>query len=175
MKQNNSTLLSFILTLVLLTLSEVITTTVLPLMGLPSLRFSLFPLLILFLSFYRNSNWIAFYILAYSYIHSIFSLETWFLSAFNGVLVSIIIAYFSELIHLSNKLVTMFFVLIFQIGMALSRSIVFYLRGDDPEYIFQNLSGHVFEIFALTALSPIVFSILSTLWARKTDSIEEIA
>ncbi len=174
MKTTNSVALSFVITLVLLILLEVITTTVFPLIGMELVRFSFFPLLILFLSFYKNSNWIAIHIVFYSYIHSIFSIEVWYLSAFVGILVSIIIAYFSELIHLSNKLVTMFFVLVFQIAMMFFRSIVFYLRGNDFTYIFQSFMSHLFEIAVLTILAPFVFAVLSVIWNSKADAIEEI-
>jgi len=173
MKGPSNSLTSFLFSVLLLILVEVVTTTILPLAGLSALRFSFFTLLILFLSFYKNSNWIAFYIIILSYVHSIFSVETWFLSAFIGVLVSIVVAYFSELIHLSNRLVTMFFVLVFQLGMVLFRSIVFYLRGNNFEYIFQNFVGHIFEIVILTIISPFVFDLLSVIWVTKSDSMEE--
>ncbi len=174
MNKGNSSIISFILTIILLILVEVITTTIFPLFGMSTIRFSFFTLLVLFLSFYKNTNWIVLHIIAFSYIHSIFSVETWYLSSFIGILTSIVVAYFSELIHLSNRLVTMFFVLIFQIGMMLFRSIVFYLRGNNFEYIFQNFMGHLFEIAFLTILAPFAFDILSIVWTIKTESIEEI-
>lgn len=174
MKDNNSILLSFLMTTILLVISEIVTTTVFPLVGFSSIRFSFFPLLILFLSFYRNSNWIAFLIIFYSYIHSIFSIEVWYLSAFVGLMASIIVAYFSELIHLSNKFVTMFFSFIFQLGMIILKSLVFYLRGDGIDFIGKNFIGNIFEIILLTLLSPLVFDLLRYVWVFKTDSIEEI-
>ena len=173
MKVSNSALFSFAITAVIFSLLEVVTTTVFPLFGLESVRFSFFSLLILFLSFYRNTTWIAVYIFAFSFIHSIFSIEVWYLSAFVGILVSVIVAYFSELIHLSNKFVTMLFVLLFQLGMALLKSIVFYLRGNNFEYIFNTLSGYFVEVIILTLLSPFIFEILSYIWTTKNDSIEE--
>ena len=174
MRSPNSSFISFIITIVLLVLVEVTTTTIFPLFGMASIRFSFFTLLVLFLSFYKNSNWIAFYIITFSFIHSLFSVEIWYLSAFIGIFVSILVAYFSELIHLSNRFVTMFFVFIFQLSMILSRSVVFYLRGDSSDYIFQNFLGHIFEVAILTILSPFVFDFLSLVWMTNTESMEEI-
>ena len=173
MNGTNSSLISFVITAFLFSLLEIVTTTIFPLLGLESIRFSFFSLLVLFLSFYRNTMWIAFYIIAFSFIHSIFSIEIWYLSAFIGILVSVVVAYFSELIHLSNKIVTMLFVFLFQLGMVVFRSIVFYLRGNSFEYILNNMLGHLVEILILTLLSPLIFDVLRSIWTLKSDAIEE--
>lgn len=173
MKGLQNSFISFLISILLLILVEVITTTILPLVGLGAIRFSFFTLLILFVSFYKNSNLISLYIIVFSFVHSIFSVETWYLSAFIGIFSSVVVAYFSELINLSNNIVTMLFVLIFQFVMVFARTIVFYLRGNNLEYIFHNFVGHLFEIFILTLLSPFVFELLSVIWASKSDSMED--
>ena len=174
MKEKNSVIISFFITVVALILLEIITTTIFPLIGLSVLRFSIFPLVILFLSFYRNNNSIALFIILFSFIHSIFPVEVWYLSAFIGIMASIIIAYFSELIHLSNRLVTMFFVFLFQIGMMILRSLVFYLRGNGWDLILQSITNQIFEIVILSIISSFVFDFLSVIWNTKLESLEEI-
>ena len=173
MNERNSTLISFSMTIAIFVLLEITTTTIFPLIGLAALRFSVFPLVVLFLSFYRNTNMIALLIILFSYVHGIFSVEVWYLSAFIGIVVSIVIAYFSDLIHLSNRLVTMFFAFIFQVVMITLRSFVFYLRGDGWEFILKSITNQVFEIIILSILSSFAFDFLSLIWDTKVESMEE--
>ena len=173
MNERNSALISFSISVAIFILLEITTTTIFPLIGLSALRFSVFPLVVLFLSFYRNTNMIALLIILFSYVHGIFSVEVWYLSAFTGIVVSIIIAYFSDLIHLSNRFVTTFFAFAFQIAMVTLRSIVFFLRGDGWEFILKSLTNQVFEIIILSILSSFAFDFLSLIWETKIDSLEE--
>ena len=175
MKNMNSTVISFFITTALLILLEIITTTIFPILGLSSIRFSFFPLLVIFLSFYRNHDTISILIIAFSFIHSIFSIEAWYLSAFVGIVISVLISYFRDVIHLSNRGVTMFLVALLQMGMSVIKSVVFYLRGNNFEYIFHHLSGQLVELVILTVLAPYAFEFLLQIWSVKPDSIEEIA
>ena len=70
-------LVGFIITSILLVILQVLSTAVLPILGLSNYRLPFNILIILFLAFKLESPFLAIFILIFQYIYSFFSVEGW--------------------------------------------------------------------------------------------------
>ena len=156
---------SLIATTLILLSSEIIVSTLFPLVGFHFFRISIGVLIILFLSFYKNGTFIALLIIYFQYIHGLFTIESWAIGAVAGVGISIIISYLRDWIHLSNKLVTIIFVQFFQLAWFILASAIIYFKSPDIGIVMQKFWLFLPESVVLSVISPYFFRLLNIVWA----------
>ena len=147
MKFNFKYLLSSLaLTTLLLVSSEIIVSTMFPMIGLQFFRISLSSIIILYLCFYFNNIFIAPLIMYFEFVHGLFTVENWAISSFAFLIVSVVISYLRDLIHLSIWHVTFIYVQVFQFVLFGIESSLVYFKQKNWNFFHQRqniLSGKV--------------------------------
>ncbi|MBT7608214.1 MAG: hypothetical protein HN576_00560 [Bacteriovoracaceae bacterium] len=162
--QLKNLLTPLIITIIILILLEIISTVILPIVGLKYYILPFNILVILFLGFKVRTPFLAFLILILQYFHSFFTIEGWESGTIVGIFVCILIAYLKEFIHFSSKLATMLVTQIFQTCWFLLSSSLIYLRASDLEYISIKFWRFLPESILISILSPFIFSLLEKIW-----------
>lgn len=157
-------LVGFVLTSLLLILMQILSTAILPIIGLAKYRLPFNILIILFLAFKLESPFVAIFILIFQYIYSFFSVEGWAMGVFAGILVSMIVGYLKDIIHFSSIFLTMLVTEIFQFIWFLIVSILIYLQVGNWDYVFDKLSRFLVESIVISLLAPVVFAFLDRAW-----------
>jgi len=170
---SKSFFLSLLLTTALLVISEIIVSTIFPLVGLIDFRISFVTVIVLYLAFYYNNILIAPLIAYFYLIHGIFSLEHWSIGALSTLLISIVISFLRNLIHLNSYFVTFVFVQLFQILIFIINSSLMSLKVGSFQFLGESLTLFILESLTISALSPIVFNLLQRFWSVTEDDIEE--
>ena len=169
---SKSFFLSLLLTTALLVISEIIVSTIFPLIGLVDFRISFVTVIVLYLAFYYNNILIAPLIAYFYLIHGIFSLEHWSIGALSTLLISIIISFLRNLIHLNSYFVTFVFVQLFQIFIFIINSFFMSLKVGSFQFLGESLSLFILESLAISGLSPFIFNLLKKFWSVTEDDIE---
>ena len=157
-------LVGFIITSILLVILQVLSTAVLPILGLSNYRLPFNILIILFLAFKLESPFLAIFILIFQYIYSFFSVEGWAMGVFAGILVSMIVGYLKDIIHFSSVFLTVLVTEIFQVVWFIIVSILIYLQVGNWDYIFEKLSRFAVESLVISLLAPLLFAFLDRVW-----------
>jgi hypothetical protein len=163
-------LVSFAITLTLLLLLEVVTSTVLPVMGWKEYRLTFNVLIILFLAIRMDSPLVPWLIMGLQIIHSIFSIEGWALGTLAGLIVLISANYLKEVLHLTTAFMTMFTVQLFQFIWYLTVTLVICLKISDFDKFGLILWSFVPGSILLSLVSPLLFWFLDTVWKVPNDS-----
>ena len=158
MQHNSKTFfISLIVTTLILVFSDILVSTCFPLVGLENFRVSIVVLIILYLCFYFNNILIAPLIAYFYMVHGVFSLEHWSVGALSCLLVSILISFLRNLIHLNNFFVTFVFVQIFQILIFfLSRGMMYFKLGQG-HFLSESSKFFVAESLIISVIGPIHF------------------
>lgn len=170
---SKSFFLSLLLTTVILIMSEILVSTLFPLIGLTDFRISFVTVIVLYLAFYYNNILIAPLIAYFYLIHGVFSLEHWSLGALSTLVVSIIISFLRNLIHLNSYFVTFVFVQLFQILIFIFNSSLMSLKVGSFKFLGGSLTLFILESLLISALSPFVFGLLKKIWSIQGEDIEE--
>ncbi len=157
-------LVGFFLTTLLLIFLQVLSTAILPTLGLGKFRLPFNILIILFLAFKLESPFLAIFIMIFQYIYSFFSVEGWALGTFAGIVVSMVVAYLKDVIHFSSVFLTILVTEIFQLAWFVVVSMLIYLQVGNWEYIFDKLARFVPESLAISFIAPLVFAFLDKAW-----------
>ncbi len=163
-------LVSFAITLTLLVLLEVVTSTVLPVMGWKEYRLTFNVLIILFLAIRMDSPLVPWLIMGLQIIHSIFSIEGWALGTLAGLIVLISANYLKEVLHLTTAFMTMFTVQLFQFIWYLTVTLVICLKISDFDKFGLILWSFVPGSILLSLVSPLLFWFLDTVWKVPNES-----
>lgn len=155
---------SFIMTVLILIVLEIMVTTILPIFGIEHYRLPFNILIILFLAFKLETPLISLLILAVQLFYSIFSVEGWAYGAFAGVLICIIISYLRDMLHFNSNIFTIIVTQIFQVIWFLIVSILIYLRMGSTEYILIKLGRFLPESIVISLLAPFFFVLLDNIW-----------
>ena len=164
--------ISLTLTTVFLLLSDVLVSSLFPLVGFENLRVSCLTIIILYLSFYFNNLLIAPLIAYFYFVHGIFSVEHWSVGALSCLTVSILISSLRNVIHLSNYFVTFVFVQLFQIVIFFISSLIIYLKLDSSESLLESFYLFLPESIIISFISPMVFNLLHKIWFRSGREME---
>jgi hypothetical protein len=170
---SKSFFLSLLLTTALLIISEVLVSTLFPLIGLIDFRISFVTVIVLYLAFFYNNILIAPLIAYFYLIHGVFSLEHWSMGALSTLMVSIVISFLRNLIHLNSFFVTFVFVQLFQILIFIINSFLMSLKVGSFQFLGESLTLFILESLTISAISPLIFSLLKRIWAIRGDDIEE--
>jgi hypothetical protein len=162
-------LISFALTLGLLIGLEIVTATMLPAMGWKEYRLTFNVLIILFMAIRLDSPFVPWLIMGLQVIHSVFSIEGWALGTLAGLIVMLSANYLKELLHLTNWIMTMLTVQLFQIIWYITVTLIICLKISDFEkfglILWSFIPGSIF----LSMISPIIFWILSSIWRTQGE------
>lgn len=159
-----SMLPSLLITLLVLIVLEIVSTTLLPLMGLIKYRLPFNVLIVLFLGFKLETPWLAILVFITQYCHSFFSNEGWAIGTFTGTLVCISVSYVRDMIHFNTSLATVVITQLFQCMWVLLVSAMIYIQTGNTAYIVEKLWRFLPEGLAISLLSPFFFSVLDKVW-----------
>lgn len=156
--------LGMIKTLILLVTLEVISSAVLPAIGIIDFKPAFSVLIVLFMAFKLKTPALPWLILILQYVHSAFSIEGWGIGTLTGIVIALSVRYLRELLHFSTAISTIVVVQIFQLAWFLMVSFMLSLKIGDFGIFFQVFWQFVPESFVLSIISPFFFWILDRVW-----------
>lgn len=158
-------------TLLILVGVTILATSFLPLLGL---RYYIIPfniLVVLYLGFKLQTPWLPFLIFLTQYVFSFFSIEGWELGTIAGILISILISYLRDIIHLSSSVLIIFFVQIFQLVWFFIIASLIYFKTGDFAYLLERFWRFIPESIMISLLAPLAFFLLDRFWRLKEGSV----
>ena len=160
-----------IVTLLILIILEVLITAGFPAIGLKNFRISFSILIALYIAFKVESPFNAVLIMIVHLCHSLFSVESWEMGTFAGVLVSVIVQFVKEMIRLESFLTTAILVQIFQMVWIAITSLLYYIKLDNTDFIFFKLQNFVLESIVTSLLAPFIFVVLDKVWSLERQGL----
>jgi len=162
---------STLLTILFLIILEVLSTAMLPMIGVSKYRLPFNILIILFLGFKLETSFLAILILVVQYTHAFFSIEGWASGTIAGIIVCTIISYLRDLMHFSSAGFTMLVTQLFQLVWFLIISVFFYIRFDNVEFLIEKFWRFIPESICISLLSPLFFALLDKIWKVREDGV----
>lgn len=162
-------LFPLLLTLVMLSVLEILTTTFLPMMGLHRYTIPFSILFVLYLGFKLETPYLPILILVVQYVHHLFSIEGWEAGTVSGIMVCLLISYLRDLIHFNSIAMTVFVTQFFQSIWFVIVSLLIYLRTGSLDYIIDKFWRFIPESIMISILAPLVFALLDRLWRSSDD------
>lgn len=163
-------IISFAITIALLTGLEIVTSTLLPAIGWHEYRLTLNVLIILFLALRLDSPAVPWMIMGLQMVHSIFSVEGWALGTLAGLIVMISANYLKELLHLGTAFMTMVTVQLFQLIWYMTVTLIICLKISNFDKFGLIIWSFIPGSILLSLISPVLFWILETVWRVPSDS-----
>lgn len=157
-------LISFAITIGLLTGLEIVTSTILPAVGWHEYRLTFNVLIILFLALRLDSPLVPWMIMGLQMIHSIFSVEGWALGTLAGLIVMVSANYLKELLHLTTAFMTMVTVQLFQMIWYLTVTVIICLKISNFDKFGLIIWSFIPGSILLSLISPVLFWILEQIW-----------
>lgn len=162
-------LISFAVTMALLTGLEIVTSTILPALGWNEYRLTFNVLIILFLAIRLQSAAVPWMIMGLQMVHSIFSVEGWALGTLAGLIVMVSANYLKELLHLTTAVMTMITVQLFQMIWYVTVTLIICLKISNFEKFGMIIWSFIPGSILLSLISPILFWILEQIWLVPSD------
>jgi hypothetical protein len=161
---------AFILTLGLLIGLEIITSTLLPILGWSEYRLTFNVLIILYLALRLESPMVPWLILILQTVHSAFSVEGWALGTLAGLIVLVSANYLKELLHLTTAFMTMVTVQLFQFIWFFTVSLIICLKISDFNKFGLILWSFIPGSILLSFISPVLFYLMGKIWRVQMDA-----
>lgn len=162
-------LISFAITMALLTGLEVVTSTLLPALGWHEYRLTFNVLIIIFLAIRLDSPAVPWMIMGLQMIHSVFSIEGWALGTLAGLIVMMSANYLKEVLHLTTAFMTMITVQLFQIIWYVTVTLVICLKISNFDKFGMIMWSFIPGSILLSLISPILFWIMENIWRVPSD------
>lgn len=162
-------LISFAITLTMLTGLEIVTSTILPAFGWHEYRLTFNVLIIIFLAIRLDSPAVPWMVMGLQMIHSVFSIEGWALGTLAGLIVMMSANYLKEVLHLTTALMTMITVQLFQIIWYVTVTLVICLKISNFDKFGMIMWSFIPGSILLSLISPILFWILGNVWRVPSD------
>jgi hypothetical protein len=162
-------LMSFAVSLALLTGLEIVTSTILPALGWHEYRLTFNVLIIIFLAIRLDSPAVPWMVMGLQMIHSVFSIEGWALGTFAGLIVMLSANYLKEVLHLTTAFMTMFTVQLFQLIWYLTVTLIICLKISNFEKFGLIVWSFIPGSVLLSLLAPVLFWILEQVWRVPSD------
>mgnify|MGYP007063423565 CR=1 FL=1 len=156
-----------LITTLVLILSEILTTTVMPIIGMDGYRLSFNILIVLYICFKLETSIMSVLIFIIQYFHSFFTIEGWAMGTIAGIIVCMVISYLRDLIHLSSFWITVFITQVFQMIWFLILTLLIYVKMGDEGLIISKLGRFLPESIFLSIISPFAFKLLDFIWKSK--------
>lgn len=152
------------ITILILVVLEIISTALLPMIGLTKYRVPFNVLIILYMGFKLETPYTSLLILVLQYTHSFFTIEGWEMGTIAGVMICIVISYLKDLLHLSSSIITIFVTQMFQFLWFAIVSALLYLKADNFSYIIEKFWRFLPESILISLMAPFLFGILDVIW-----------
>ena len=162
-------IISFAVTIALLTGLEIVTATILPALGWNEYRLTFNVLIVLFLAIRLHSGAVPWMIMGLQMVHSIFSVEGWALGTLAGLIVMVSANYLKELLHLTTAIMTMITVQLFQMIWYITVTLIICLKISNFEKFGMIIWSFIPGSILLSLISPILFWILEQIWRVPSD------
>lgn len=156
----------FLLTLVILSLLEILVTSILPIFGLEQFKLPFHVVVILYLCFKIENLYLPIMIILVEFVHGFFSIEGWEIGTVCGVMIYFLILFLKDLINLTSSIMIIFLVGIFQLMWFLFSSILYYIQLGDFQYLFQRFWNFLPESLLVSICAPLLFTLLDVIWSR---------
>ena len=153
-----------LITLVLLTVLEIVSSTLSPFLGLSHYKIPFNILIVLFMGLRLKTPYIAFLILAVQYVHGLFSIEGWELGTFVGVFITILVGYLQEFLHFTTVWMTILLTQLFQCIWFLLVSTLIYLKTGNTTYLLEKLWRFFPESIVISLMAPFFFILFEKIW-----------
>ena len=163
-------LISFAITVALLTGLEIVTSTILPAMGWHEYRLTFNVLIIIFLAIRLDSPTVPWMIMGLQVVHSIFSVEGWALGTLSGLIVMMSANYLKEVLHLTTAFMTMFTVQLFQMIWYITVTLIICLKISNFDKFGMITWSFIPGSILLSLISPVLFWLLEQIWRVPSDS-----
>jgi len=154
-----------IITLLILIVLEIISTALLPALGVQKYIIPFNILIVLYLGFKLETPYLSVIILIVQYFHSFFSIEGWELGTIAGVFICIVISYLRDVLHFSSAIITIAVTQIFQLVWFFTVSFLFYLKTNSFSLIVEKMWRFIPESIVISLLAPFFFAILDRIWS----------
>ena len=151
-------------TILLLIFTEMITTTVFPVIGIENFKPAFNVLIVLFLAFKIETPLLPFLILIIQYVHSAFSIEGWGAGTFTGIIVSMSVRYVRDMLNFNSAVGTMIAVQVFQIIWFVFISVMLSMKQGDFSGFFSYIGSNIPESIFLSLISHHFFKLLDNFW-----------
>ena len=162
------------LTILILSIVEIFSSTLFPLLGLIEFRIPFNVLLVLYVGFKFNMSYVPIIILVIQYFYSFFTVEGWEMGTIAGVIIYMIISYFKDVIYLSSAAITVMFVQIFQAIWFIIISLLFYIKLESFSFVVEKLWRFLPESIVVSLLAPVFFMLFDFIWqVGKEDMLGE--
>jgi hypothetical protein len=161
------------LTCLLLVLLELLSATVLPLMGMKEISLAFNVLIVLFLAIRVDHSLMPFFILLIQVIHGFFSMEGWAIGTISGIIIATLVGILKDLAQFTSYWTTFFIVQSFLVLWYFLQAFLISLKiGHFDQFMAIFLTGFP-ECIILAFCSPIVFSWLKKIWHISSLSTED--
>jgi hypothetical protein len=143
---------------------EIITTTIIPSLGLQDLKITFSVLIILYFAFKLDTPFLPLMIFFIQYIHSAFAVEGWAINTFMGIIVVLSFKYIKDLMSFHSAFSTIVVVSIFQFIWFVGVSFLLCLKMGQFEIYFSFLKSFFPQIVFMSLLAPLTFKMMDYLW-----------
>lgn len=167
-------ILGVLKTSLLLIFLEIITTALLPAIGLGNVKLAFSVLIVLFMAFKLETPFLAYLILVIQYVHSAFSIEGWAIGTLVGILISLSVKYLRDLLQFSTAISTIIVVQVFQIAWFALVSLFLSIKMGDFTNFITIFWQYVPVSILLSLVSPFFFNLLDRVW-RVNDAGNGVA
>ena len=165
---------SFGLTILMLFIIEILSSTLLPAVGLLKFRIPVNVLLVLYVGFKFSMSYVPITIFIIQYFYSFFTVEGWEAGTIVGIIIYTIISYFKEVIYLSSAAATVMFVQIFQFIWLIIVSLLFYMKLGSFSFFIEKIWRFLPESIVVSLMAPALFMVLDAIWQTgKEDMLGE--
>lgn len=162
-------IVSFLITIGLLIGLEVVTSTILPALGWYEYRLTFNVLIILFLALRLDSPAVPWMVMGLQVVHSVFSVEGWALGTLAGLIVMMSANYLKEVLHLTNAIMTMITVQLFQFIWYITVTLIICLKISNFEKFGMIIWSFIPGSILLSLISPIIFWVLQNIWRVQSE------
>ena len=164
-------LISLGLTTLILVIIEVLSSTILPFLGLLEFRIPINVLLVLYVGFKFNITYVPIIIFFIQYCYSFFTVEGWEAGTIAGIIIHIIISYFKDVIYLTSAGAIVMFVQLFQLIWFIIISSLFYMKTASLTFVIEKIWRFLPESIVISLLAPVFFMLLDVIWQVGKEDI----
>lgn len=155
---------SFTTMMMLLVVLEIVSSALLPSLGIMRYRIPFNILLVIYLGFKIQAGSLPILVFLIQYLHSFFSVEGWAIGTFTGIVVAILVTVLKDILHISNLAMTIIVSLFFQIVWFIISLMLFYMKFGDGSLILEKLWRFIPESIFLSLIAPPLFYLLDRIW-----------
>ncbi len=152
------------LTLFILVSLEVLSSTIFPFFGFSNFCIPFNLIILFYLAIRLETSFMSVLIFIVQYFHSFFTIESWAIGTFVGILICKIVTRFRDLIQISSYPLTVLVFQIFLIFWHLTYSTFIYFQSGGKSLFFENFWMTFLEGLLASLISYHIFQFLDKIW-----------